>query len=240
MFIEVLHTPHITKNLLSVSKLTSDNNVIIEFDSFGYVKDKATRKLLLEGHPMDGLYEFKRHSSLESCLTAIVHNKGRKNNTAICPSSISVKEKWHWKLGHPSERVLNQVLQLCNVILNSNGSLFCEPCQFGKLHNLPFNLSLSRAHCPLALIHTDVWGPSLIQSTSGFKYYIQFLDDYYRHSWIYPLKHKGESLNAFKQFKILVENQKIKVLQSDGAGDFRSFTQYLVKAYSSDNLAHIP
>lgn len=38
---EVLYTPQISKNLLNVSKLTNDNNVLVEFDSIGcYVKDK--------------------------------------------------------------------------------------------------------------------------------------------------------------------------------------------------------
>ncbi|KAL2466636.1 Retrovirus-related Pol polyprotein from transposon RE1 [Abeliophyllum distichum] len=30
---------------------------------------------------------------------------------------------------------------------------------------------------PLDLIHTDVWGPSPVNSTSGFKYYVLFVDD---------------------------------------------------------------
>lgn len=111
------------------------------------------------------------------------------------------------KLGHPSDQVLNKVLQLCNVKLKKNETLFCEPCQFGKLHNLPFNLSQSRASSPLDLIHSDVWGPSPVQFILGFKYYIQFLDDSSRFSWIYPLRQKGDVFNTFKQFKALVENQ---------------------------------
>lgn len=47
---DVLHAPRVTKNLLSMSKLTSDNNVLIEFYFVGcYIKDKDTGNLLLEG-----------------------------------------------------------------------------------------------------------------------------------------------------------------------------------------------
>lgn len=47
---KVLHAPKVTKNLISVSKLTSDNNILIKFDSSRcYVKDKITGDLLLEG-----------------------------------------------------------------------------------------------------------------------------------------------------------------------------------------------
>ena len=54
---DMLHVPEITKNLLSVSQLTSVNNVAIEFDSFGcVVKDKAIGAALLRGKLKDGLY----------------------------------------------------------------------------------------------------------------------------------------------------------------------------------------
>lgn len=68
---DVLHAPRVIKNLLSVSKLTSHNNILIQFDSAGYnIKDKDTGNLLLEGQMKDGLYEFKKKSH-PSCLVSI-------------------------------------------------------------------------------------------------------------------------------------------------------------------------
>lgn len=52
-----------------------------------------------------------------------------------------------------------------------------------------------------------------------------FVDDYSRFTWIYPLKHKSETLQAFIQFKNMVETQfgkRIKVLQCDGGGEYKS------------------
>lgn len=47
-----------TKNQLSISKLTHDNNIIIEFDvDCCFVKDKMTGKTLLRGKLKDGLYQ---------------------------------------------------------------------------------------------------------------------------------------------------------------------------------------
>lgn len=41
----VLHVPKITKNLMSISKLTADNKVYVEFHStFCLVKDKKNRE----------------------------------------------------------------------------------------------------------------------------------------------------------------------------------------------------
>jgi hypothetical protein len=46
----VLYVPEASKNLVSVHRLTSDNNVFLEFHpNLFFVKDRATRKTLLEG-----------------------------------------------------------------------------------------------------------------------------------------------------------------------------------------------
>ena len=54
---DVLYVPNITKNLLSVSKLTADNNILVEFDAnCCFVKDKLTGKAILKGTLKDALY----------------------------------------------------------------------------------------------------------------------------------------------------------------------------------------
>ncbi|CAA7031737.1 unnamed protein product [Microthlaspi erraticum] len=103
----------------------------------------------------------------------------------------------------------------------------------GKSHRLPFCSSDSRVLHPLDKIHCDLWGPSLVVSSMGFKYYAVFVDDYSRYSWFYPLKNKSEFCSVFIAFQKLVENQfesKIKVFQSDGGGEFISnkFKSHLV------------
>ena len=56
-FKNILCVPKITKNLLSISKFTKDNNVIVEFDSnCCVVKDKYTGAILLQGDLKGGLY----------------------------------------------------------------------------------------------------------------------------------------------------------------------------------------
>lgn len=43
----ILYVPHITKNLFNISKLTKDNNVMVEFNSyFCFSKDWDTRVVL--------------------------------------------------------------------------------------------------------------------------------------------------------------------------------------------------
>lgn len=156
---EVLYVPKITKNLLSVSRLASDNNIFVEFHATKcFVKDKATGMVLLEGKIEDGLYQLSSMSSN--------NNKG--------PSVfLSIMESWHKRPGHPNSKVLDEVMRRCKVkAATSDQFNFCEACQYGKSHLLPIKISSSRAQEPLDLIHIDVWGPAPINSTSGFRYYV--------------------------------------------------------------------
>jgi hypothetical protein len=58
-------------------------------------------------------------------------------------------------------------------------------------------------------------------SISGYVYYLSFIDDYSRKTWIYFLKSKDKVFSKFKEFKVLIENlseRKIKILRSDNGG----------------------
>ena len=62
-------------------------------------------------------------------------------------------------------------------------------------------------------------------SLNGENYFMLFIDDYTRMTWVTFLKHKSEAFNKFKIFKKMVENEsdmKIKCLQSDKGGEFTS------------------
>ncbi|GMI86345.1 hypothetical protein HRI_002303800 [Hibiscus trionum] len=62
---QLLVVPQITKNLLSVSKFATNNNVYFKFHSQScYVKDESTWATLLEGSQVHGLYQFQLPVSL--------------------------------------------------------------------------------------------------------------------------------------------------------------------------------
>lgn len=70
----------------------------------------------------------------------------------------------------------------------------------------------------LELVHSDVFGPVLVPSLGGSYYYVSFIDDFFRMTWLYFPKKKSEVFEKFQEFKNLVENQtnkKIKVLRTD-------------------------
>ena len=75
------------------------------------------------------------------------------------------------------------------------------------------------------MIHSDICGPMSSPSLSGCLYYVLFIDDYSRKSWIYFLKVKSETFNKFKEFKALIENQTgrhICILTSNNRGKYES------------------
>jgi hypothetical protein len=64
-------------------------------------------------------------------------------------------------------------------------------------------------------VHSNVCGPMSVASITRSMYYVSFIDDFSRKTWIY-LKTKDEVFSRFQEFKSLVENQKgkkIKVLR---------------------------
>ena len=62
-------------------------------------------------------------------------------------------------------------------------------------------------------------------SLGGSQYFLTFIDDFTRKTWVYFLKNKSEVFEKFQNFKALVENQSglhIKVLRTDRGGEYIS------------------
>ena len=58
----------------------------------------------------------------------------------------------------------------------------------------------------LELMHNDVFGLVLIPSLGKSMYYVSFINEFSRNTWIYFLKNKSEAFERFKEFKALMEN----------------------------------
>ena len=85
----------------------------------------------------------------------------------------------------------------------------------------PFLSSDSKAKGILGIVHLDVCGRPIATSLSEYVYYVSFIDDFSRKTWIYFLKGKNEVFSEFKEFKALLENlskKKIKIFITDNGG----------------------
>jgi transposase InsO family protein len=235
----LLHSSKISSNLLSVHKLCTDNNCSCYFDSNKFlIQDLPSGKVLYKGLSRNGLYPIHTHP----------HSSASTPSVTVSPSVsafLSSKNKWqlwHQRLGHPSDRVLVSSLpslSSCMSVRNKHVQHHCKHCLIGKMHKLPFVHSQFQSTQPLELIHSDVWGPAPVNSSTGYKYYLLFVDDFSRFSWLYLLKHKSDVLSIFKSFKAVVENQfstQIKFLRTDCGGEYTSneFTAFC----SSSGITH--
>jgi transposase InsO family protein len=215
----VLHCPNVPINLLSIQKFCADNHCLFELTASSFlVKDIRTGQTLLHGHSKDGLYPIPLHRLSPSPIS---------NFTAFVGLQASTKV-WHHRLGHPAMPLVHRVIHHHKLpISSSNDSTFCEPCQMAKSKRLPFHKSTRESSFPLQLVHSDVW-QSPIVSLNGYRYYVIFIDDYSRFSWLFPLKLKSDVHSCFLQFKCMVENllsRPIKSFQSDGGGEY-SYTPF--------------
>lgn len=178
------------------------------------------------------------NTSNVSCVNSpLVHATTFTNSQSpqhsIVPNIIPTSKYalWLTRLGHPHYQALAEVLKTCNIPIPPKSlAEFCTACCLGKSHRLPTSLSTTVYAQPFELVVCDLWGPAPIQSLGGYTYFLTCIDAYSRFVWVFPLRLKSDTLTQFVQFKTMVElqfNCKIKVVQSDGGGEFRSFPKYL-------------
>ncbi|GAU30308.1 hypothetical protein TSUD_385290 [Trifolium subterraneum] len=136
---------------------------------------------------------------------------------------------WHYRLGHLNFRDLNQMQRkrMVSGLPDIKVSYeVCEECVQAKQPKSSFSKDAERRTKDLLeIVYSDVCGPLQVNSLGGNKYFVTFIDNHSRKLWTYLINKKSEVLEVFKRFKSLVERQsgfKIKVLRTDGGGEYMS------------------
>eukprot|EP00253_Pinus_taeda_P029709 PITA_29709 len=100
----------------------------------------------------------------------------------------------------------------------------CSRCVLREHHQDSFeNRASWHTSAPLQLVHSDLCGPLPVVSFSGYKYFLTFIDDFSRRTWVYFLKLKSEVFNMFMAFKAFVEKQsghQLLKLRFDNGGEY--------------------
>ena len=73
----------------------------------------------------------------------------------------------------------------------------CKGCALGKNIMNPFPQSEHKSKEPLDLVHSDVCGSMSVHSFNGYSYFVTFINNYSRKTWIYFLKAKSEVFERF-------------------------------------------
>jgi hypothetical protein len=185
------------------------------------VQDQVTGKIIAKGPKVGQLFPIQI-----SPTTIYPHYP----LLSLACTDFKIENKvWHKRLGHPNSHVLSTLLK-SGLLGNKESSSLdvsfeCTTCKLGKSKVLPFPNTASHAtHC-FDIIHSDVWGIAPVISHAHYKYFVTFIDDYSRFTWVYFLRSKVEVFQVFTRFVALVETQFsvcIKILRSDSGGEYMS------------------
>jgi hypothetical protein len=177
-------------------------------------KDIKTRKTIGCGTKKGRLYYLDLTSSSSSALA--------QSLSVTSSTSTSNIWLWHKRFGHVSFGYLKHLFP--ELFLNTSPPLFkCETCELAKSHRVPFHPSLNKSPLPFTLIHSDVWGPAKVPTLNGSRWFVSFIDDHSRMTWVCLMKTKQAVCSLFKQFYSMVATQyktSIQVLRTDNGGEF--------------------
>ena len=152
------------------------------------------------GHEVDGLYY------LDLALTP-----------PFCALQLSASTfLWHCRLGHPSLSTLKHQVPS----LRHQFSMSCEACQLSKHHRASFpSRVVPRVSSSFELVHSNVWGP-ITTVSNKFHYFVTFVDDFSRMTWLLLMKNRSELFSIFQIFCNIIKiqfAQKIHILRLDNA-----------------------
>ena len=126
---------------------------------------------------------------------------------------------WHRRLGLPCFEKLKKTLPWLSLT-----QFVCESCQLGNHHRSSYSSHNGiPSSAPFDILHYDVWGPSRTPSILSHRYYIVFVDDYTRVSWVYLLYDHFEVVTTVTYFITEVVTQYSitpKILHTDNALKF--------------------
>ena len=120
---------------------------------------------------------------------------------ALVHDIVSSVKLWHRRLAHLHYRALPSlrkvVIGLPEFEVQHDG--VCRGCALGKNVKKSFPNSHNRANGILDIIHSDLCGPMSVTTQSQHLYFMTFIVDYSRKTWIYFLKSKesDEVLDRF-------------------------------------------
>ena len=185
---DVLVADDLKHNLLSVSKLT-EVGAEVTFNSDAAIV-KRNDEVIFKATKVDGLYVVKTGLHESSLVSTEETNKKYR---VWKGGNIDL---WHRRLGHVSEDVLKKTLPL-------TGSMKpCESCWKGKFDRKPFDDVGYREEALLQRVYSDVCGPLEVESCSGAKYFVTFIDGYSR-------KKPGAWYQVYQRVDIQSEDTRI-------------------------------
>jgi transposase InsO family protein len=204
----VLYVPGMTKNLISVLSLKDKGYDVSFRGDKVYIQPRGSRQAKMIGIRSCKLYRLQFESP-----------------EALVTNTKDMGELWHRRMSHLHHGAVNVFKEIVTGLpeLSTEHNDVCKGCALGKYTKTTFPSNDNRSKGVLDLVHSDVCGPMFSTSLTGCEYFVTFVDDFSRKTWIYFMRAKDEVFSRFQEFKAFVENatgRKIKILRSDNGGEY--------------------
>lgn len=204
MLSDVRYIPQVKRNLISLGTL--------EKKGYTFTSENGEMKVLIK-------MTARREGSLYYLQATVILGESHSVMRADLKS-------WHSRLGHPAEGTLKALIKSGLIDATADEKLEpCEDCLLEKSKKLNFPAGKHTSTSPLDYVHSDLWGPSLVKSLGGGKYYMSIIDDWSRKVWVCILKEKCDAYDTFRAWCKEMERDKgvtPKVLRTDNGLEYLS------------------
>lgn len=211
---EVYYIPSLRNNIISLGQLSENGKRVVLLGEYLWVYDENERPLMKVKRSSNRLYRIIVEDTPATCFLSKIEEDSLL---------------WHSRLGHVNfgaMKLMSTRSMAHGIPEFTQQKGVCSGCLLSKQARAPFPSQANfAAKVKLELIHGDLCGPISPPTPAGNRYFLLLVDDYSRRMWVYMLKYKSEALEAFKKFKVMVENETklaIKVLRTDRGGEFTS------------------
>lgn len=178
-YVACTRIPGLGMNLLYMSQLQGKGYDVYFIKEKVYVKRSSWKKKAQIGIKSNRLYRLQIESPM-----ALIGSHGDKD----------LNELRHRRMGHLHHGALRILRSTVTGVmdLSIERDDVCRGCAVGKYAKETFPGSKHRAKSVLGLIRSDICGPMSVKVLSGAEYFLTFIDDHSRKTWIYFLKTKDK------------------------------------------------
>ena len=230
----MLYVPNMEANLISVFCIQEKGHSVIFRNGTCDIIRNSDNSLILSANRIGRNYKITIRSS------AVAYS--------AYDTEAASRKIWHARMGHPSSKTIDELekKQLIHITDKDKKELEnCHACIPGKLPRKAFGETSNRnKYSKLELIHSDLCGPMQNDSLGGSKYFLIFVDNCTRMTYVSFLKKKSDCLCEFKKFYYRMKNQghgNIQKLLTDNGTEYcnRAF-QKLVSDHGIEHQLSAP
>ena len=184
--LNVLHVPNIRKNLVSVN-LVCKRGFKVVFESDKLILSK-NGMFVGKGYGCNGMFKLSI------------------NERKVSAYIVDYFYLWHDRLEHLNFKSIKNISKLGIIACSNESTEKCEICVKSKMAKKHFP-NVERNSQLLEPIRSDICELNGVLTRGGKRYFITFIDDFSRYTYVYLMRTKDEAFDMFKLYKTEVENQ---------------------------------